>query len=150
MLKITFMDKQVNYYPIIAFIIRYFFQGPGPVWLKLWRLSLMVDTLPYFKCLSDNVHLAKIIRRHVFWLANIRLWAGLPGFHNKPTQLLLKTSPIAFWGVPLVKHCVPGCKIHVSWRGFPGKICIAGAKYHVIGVALTCRHEKQPTATVLK
>ncbi len=50
----------------------------------------------------------------------------------KPAQLLLKTSPIAFRG------------------GFPGKVRIPGAKYHVIGVASTRGHEKQPTATVLK
>ncbi len=53
-------------------------------------------------------------------------------FSQKPDQLLLKTSPIAFRG------------------GFPGKVRIPGAKYHVIGVASTRGHEKQPMATVLK
>ncbi len=62
--------------------------------------------------------------------------SGLPGFRNKTrpiaTQNYPKTSPIAFWG------------------GFPGKVRIPGAKYHVIGVASTRGHEKQPAATVLK
>ncbi len=58
--------------------------------------------------------------------------SGLPGFATKPAQLLLKASPIAFRG------------------GFPGKVRIPGAKYHVIGVASTRGHEKQPAATVLK
>ncbi len=44
----------------------------------------------------------------------------------------LKTSPTTFRG------------------GFPGKVRIPGAKYHVIGVASTRGHEKQPAATVLK
>ncbi len=35
-------------------------------------------------------------------------------------------------------------KYNFFWQGSPGKICTAGAKYHVIG------HEKQPMATVLK
>ncbi len=48
------------------------------------------------------------------------------------TQLLLKTSPIAFRG------------------GFPSKVRIPGAKYHVIGVTSTRGHEKQLAATVLK
>ncbi len=48
------------------------------------------------------------------------------------TQNYPKTSPIAFRG------------------GFPGKVRIPGAKYHVIGVASTRGHEKQPAATVLK
>ncbi len=57
---------------------------------------------------------------------------GCQVFATKPAQLLLKTSPIAFRG---------GC---------PGKVRIPGAKYHVIGVASTRGHEKQPAATVLK
>ncbi len=61
--------------------------------------------------------------------------SGLPGFRNKThpiaTQNYPKTSPIAFRG------------------GFPGKVRIPGAKYHVIGVASTRGHEKQPAATVL-
>ncbi len=57
---------------------------------------------------------------------------GCQVFTTKPAQLLLKTSPIAFRG------------------GFPGKVRIPGAKYHVIGVASTRGHEKQPAATVLK
>ncbi len=57
---------------------------------------------------------------------------GCQVFATKPAQLLLKTSPIAFRG------------------GFPGKVRIPGAKYHVIGVASTRGHEKQPAATVLK
>ncbi len=62
--------------------------------------------------------------------------SGLPGFRNKTrpiaTQNYPKTSPIAFRG------------------GFPSKVRIPGAKYHVIGVASTRGHEKQPAATVLK
>ncbi len=42
------------------------------------------------------------------------------------------------------------CKIHVFWRGFPGKIRIAGAKNHVIGFVSTRRHEKQPEVTDFK
>lgn len=48
---------------------------------------------------------------------------GLPGFHNKITQLLLKTSPI------VEKKCIVGGKI---WWGSPSKILIPGAKFHVI------------------
>ncbi len=57
---------------------------------------------------------------------------GCQVFATKPSQLLLKTSPIAFRG------------------GLPGKVRIPGAKHHVIGVASTRGHEKQPAATVLK
>ncbi len=62
--------------------------------------------------------------------------SGLPGLSNKTrpiaTQNYPKTIPIAFRG------------------GFPGKVRIPGSKYHVIGVASTRGHEKQPAATVLK
>uniref|UniRef100_A0A671NY50 POU domain protein n=1 Tax=Sinocyclocheilus anshuiensis TaxID=1608454 RepID=A0A671NY50_9TELE len=74
----------------------------------------------------------------------------LPGFHNKPTQLLLKTSPIAFRGESLVKNRVAGGKIHVFWPGSRVKRACQGPKYRVIGVASNRRHEKQPEATVLK
>ncbi len=57
---------------------------------------------------------------------------GCQVFATKPAQLLLKTSPIAFR------------------EGFPSKVRIPGAKYHVIGVASTHGHEKQPAVTVLK
>ncbi len=63
------------------------------------------------------------------------LTSGLQGcqvFETKPAQLLFKTSPN-----------------RIS-REFPGKVRIPGAKYHVIGIASTRRHEKQPAATVLK
>ncbi len=59
----------------------------------------------------------------------------------------VQNSPIAFRGGSLCKN---PRKIQVFWRGFPGKIHIAGAKYHFIGFALTCGHEKQPVATDFK
>ncbi len=65
-------------------------------------------------------------------VSHFRGCQGCQVFATKPAQLLLKTSPIAFRG------------------GFPGKVRIPGAKYHVIGVASTRGHEKQPAATVLK
>ncbi len=65
-----------------------------------------------------------------FPVSHFRVWnSGLPGFRNK-------TRPIATQNYPK--------------RGFPGKVRIPGAKYHVIGVASTGGHEKQPAATVLK
>ncbi len=70
-------------------------------------------------------------------------------FTTKPAQLLLKTSPMAFLGRSPAKNCILGGKVHVFWQGSHGKISIAGAKYHVIGVASTYGHEKQP-AIVLK
>ncbi len=47
-------------------------------------------------------------------------------------RVIVATSPIAFRG------------------GFPGKVRIPGAKYHVIGGRFNRGHEKQPAATVLK
>lgn len=38
--------------------------------------------------------------------------------HGKPTQLLLKTSPIVFWGGSTSN---PGGKIHVFWRGYSNR-----------------------------
>ncbi len=68
----------------------------------------------------------------LFPVSHFRGCQGCQVFATNPSQLLLKTSPIAFRG------------------GFPGKVRIPGAKYHVIGVASTHGHEKQPAATVLK
>lgn len=65
---------------------------------------------------------------------------GCQVFTTKPAQLL-KTSPMAFLGRSPGKICIG--KVHVFWQGS------LGAKYHVIGVASTYGHEKQP-AVVLK
>ncbi len=69
-----------------------------------------------------------IIILQYFWLTSGAVRVARFSQQN----VLLKTSPIAFRG------------------GFPGKVRIPGAKYHVIGVASTRGHEKQPAATVLK
>ncbi len=61
-----------------------------------------------------------------------------------------KTAQSHFKGGPPVKILLRGHKIHVFWRGFPGKIRIAGAKNHVIGFASTRGHEKQPAVTDFK
>ncbi len=61
--------------------------------------------------------------------SHFRGWhQGCQVFATKPAQLLLKTSP----------------KLAQSFRGgFPVKVRIPGAKYHVIGVTSTHGHEKQ-------
>ncbi len=61
-----------------------------------------------------------------------------------------KTAQSRFEGGPPVKIPLRGHKIHVFWRGFPGKIRIAGAKNHVIGFASTRGNEKQPAVTDFK
>ncbi len=61
-----------------------------------------------------------------------------------------KTAQSHFKGGPPVKIPLRGRKIHIFWRGFPGKIRIAGAKNHVIGFASTRGHEKQPAVTDFK
>ncbi len=45
-----------------------------------------------------------------------------------------KAAQLFFRGDPLVKS-YSGGKLHVFWRGSPGKSRIPGAKYHIIGVA---------------
>ncbi len=72
----------------------------------------------------------------LFPVSHVRGCQGCQVFATKPAQLLLKTSP------KLAQSHFEG--------GFSGKVRIPGAKYHVIGVASTRGHEKQPAATVLK
>ncbi len=70
-------------------------------------------------------------------------------FEKTNKQKKAQESPIAFQRGSPGKNPTP-CKIHVFWRGFPGKIRIAGAKNHVIGFVSTRRHEKQPEVTDFK
>ncbi len=61
-----------------------------------------------------------------FPVSHFRGWhQGCQVFATKPAQLLLKTSPKL-------------AQLHFE-GGFPGKVRIPGAKYHVIGVASTPR-----------
>ncbi len=81
----------------------------------------------------DETKCYNVISSRLFALlllfCSISVSQGCQVFAKEPSQLLLKTSPIAFRG------------------GFPGKVCIPGAKYHVIGVASTRGHEKQPAGS---
>ncbi len=124
--------------------------------LYIWRLNVVLTNKNETKCGLQNKNYAKM-SLHFRWpkrdetkcynfissrfvaFPMSHSWSHFRGWHQgcqvfatKPAQLLLKTSPIAFRG------------------GFPGKVRIPGAKYHVIGVASTRGHEKQPAATVLK
>ncbi len=81
--------------------------------------------------------------------------SGLPGFLSKTRPIATKkyspkVAQLLFRGDPLVKNSITGGKIHIFWRGSPGKSRIPGAKYHIIVVASTRWHEKHPAERVLK
>ncbi len=111
------------------------------------RLNVVYKIKTMLKCLfifvdqnetkQNVITLFRLVLSHYYYyfavfLSHFRGFQGCQVFATKRAQLLLKTSRIAFRG------------------GFPGKVRIPGAKYHVIGVASTRGHEKQPAATVLK
>ncbi len=115
-------------------------------WRIKTRLNVVYKIKTMLKCLfifvdqnetkRNVITLFRLVLSRFLCLTSGAEIQGCQVFANKTrpiaTQNYPKTIPIAFRG------------------GFPGKVRIPGAKYHVIGVASTRGHEKQPAATVLK